>query len=72
MRTIIIIIIIIIVAVFVVSRDSSLGIATGYELDDRGSIPGRGKIFLFSIAYRPALGPTGLLSNGYWGRFPWG
>jgi hypothetical protein len=40
------------------SRDSSADIATGYGLDDPGSIPGRGKIFLFSIASRPALGPT--------------
>jgi hypothetical protein len=24
----------------------------------QGSIPGRGNIFLFSTAYRPALGPT--------------
>jgi hypothetical protein len=26
--------------------------------ESRGSIPGRGKIFLFSIASRPPLGPT--------------
>jgi hypothetical protein len=37
---------------------SAVGIATGYELDGRGSIPGRGKIFLFSTASRPALGFT--------------
>jgi hypothetical protein len=30
----------------------------GYGLKGRGSIPGRGKVFLFSIASRPALGPT--------------
>jgi hypothetical protein len=42
-----------------VSRDSSVGIATGYELDRRGSVLGRGKIFfLFSTASGPALGPT--------------
>jgi hypothetical protein len=35
------------------SRDSSVGIATGYRLDGWGWIPGRGKIFLFSTA-----GPT--------------
>jgi hypothetical protein len=29
----------------VVSRDSSVGIAAGYWLDGRGSIPGKGKIF---------------------------
>jgi hypothetical protein len=39
------------------SRDSSLGIATGYGLDGRGSVPVRGKIFLFSIAPGPALEP---------------
>jgi hypothetical protein len=38
--------------------DSSVGIATGYELDDRGSNPGRGKIFVLSTTSRPALGPT--------------
>jgi hypothetical protein len=42
------------------SRDSSAGIATGYGLDGRGSIHGRDKIFLFSIAFRAALGPTKL------------
>jgi hypothetical protein len=30
----------------------------GYGLDGWGSIPGRSNIFLFSIATRPALGPT--------------
>jgi hypothetical protein len=40
------------------SRDSAVSIATGYGLDDRGSIPSKGKIFLFSTASRPALGPT--------------
>jgi hypothetical protein len=39
---------------------SSAGIATSYRLDSRGSIPSRGKIFLFSIASRPALEPTQL------------
>jgi hypothetical protein len=34
--------------------------ATGYELDGRGLIPGRGKIFLSSTACRQALGPTQL------------
>jgi hypothetical protein len=38
------------------SRDSSVGIATGYGLDCPGSIPGRGKRF-FSTASRSALGP---------------
>jgi hypothetical protein len=30
------------------SRDSSVGIATGYGLDARGSVSGNGKIFLYS------------------------
>jgi hypothetical protein len=30
----------------------------GYGLGGRGSIPGKGKIFLFFIASRPALGRT--------------
>jgi hypothetical protein len=43
------------------SRDSSVGIATGYGLDDQGggsSSPGRVKNFHFSISSRPALGST--------------
>jgi hypothetical protein len=31
------------------SRDSSVDIGTGYGLDGRGSIPGRGKSFLHSV-----------------------
>jgi hypothetical protein len=46
------------------SRDSTVGIATGYRLDDRGrgwsSSPSRVKNFLFSTSSRPALGPTQL------------
>jgi hypothetical protein len=41
-------------------QNSSSGTATGYGLGGQGSISGRGKIFLFSIAYRPTLGPTEL------------
>jgi hypothetical protein len=40
------------------SRDRSVGIATGYELDSWGLIPGMGKICLFSTASRPDLGST--------------
>jgi hypothetical protein len=43
------------------SRDSSVGIATGYRLDDRGgrsSSPGKVKNFLFFISSRPALWTT--------------
>jgi hypothetical protein len=42
-------------------RDSAVGIATGFGLDDRGgrsSSPGGGKNFLFCISSRPALGST--------------
>jgi hypothetical protein len=39
-------------------RDNSVAIVTGYDLDGRGSKSGRIKIFLFSTASRPVLGPT--------------
>jgi hypothetical protein len=38
---------------------NGVGIAKGYELDDRSSIPGRGKIFI------PSPASTHLLSNEY-------
>jgi hypothetical protein len=43
-----------------VSRDSAVGIGTGYGLDGRGVgvRPGRGKIFLLSMSSRPVLGST--------------
>jgi hypothetical protein len=44
------------------SRDSSVSIATGYGLDDRrggSSSPGRVNNFHFSISSRPALGTGG-------------
>jgi hypothetical protein len=40
------------------SRDVSFGIATGYGLGGRGTIPSRDKVFLFSTASRADLGPT--------------
>jgi hypothetical protein len=43
------------------SRDSSVGIATGYGLDNQGggsSIPVRVNNFHFSVSSRPALGST--------------
>jgi hypothetical protein len=46
---------------FIRSRDSSVGIATGYGLDDQGdgsSSPSWVKNFHFSISSRPALGST--------------
>jgi hypothetical protein len=36
-------------------RDSSVGIATGYELESPGSIPGSASFFLLSATSRPAL-----------------
>jgi hypothetical protein len=59
------------------SQDSSVGMATGYGLDDRviwvRFLEGTGN-FLFATASRPALGPTQppiqwVLGGGV---FPWG
>jgi hypothetical protein len=46
---------------YLYGRDSSVGIVTGYGLDEQGggsSSPGRVKNFHFSISSRPALGST--------------
>jgi hypothetical protein len=56
-------------------RDSAVGRATGYGLDDRGvgvRVPLGSRIF--SLPRRPdrLWVPPSLLSNGYWGLFPWG
>jgi hypothetical protein len=40
------------------SWDNSVGVAMGCVIDGRVSIRGEGKIFLFSITSRPALGST--------------
>jgi hypothetical protein len=40
------------------AKDTSVGVATDYELDNWGSYRGKGKIVLFSIASRPALGSS--------------
>jgi hypothetical protein len=50
------------------SRDSLVGIPTGYGLDGRGSISGRGKIFLFSYCPDRLWGQRNLLSKGYCGE----
>jgi hypothetical protein len=55
------------------SRDSVVGIATGYGLDDRGvvvRVPVESRIF--SSPHRPdrLWGPPILLSNGYPGSYP--
>jgi hypothetical protein len=58
------------------SRDSAVGITTGYGLDDRGVgvwVPVGSRIF--SSANRPGRhwGPLNLISNGYRGLYPgWG
>jgi hypothetical protein len=57
------------------SRDSSVGIATGYGLDDQGAwvrVPVGKKIF--TSPYRPdrLWGPPNFLQNGYLGFFPGG
>jgi hypothetical protein len=50
------------------SRDSAVGIATRYGLDDRSSSPGGGWEFFSSTPCPDWLcGPPSLLSNGYQG-----
>lgn len=39
-----------------IDRSSSVGIATGYTLNKRGSIPARGKVCSYCAAFRPAVG----------------
>jgi hypothetical protein len=56
--------------IYIESWDSTVGIATGYELDDQGvgvPSPGRAKKFDFSISSRPSL-----LFNWYQRLFLWG
>jgi hypothetical protein len=53
------------------SRDSSVGIATGYGLDGRGSISAQGKeMSIFSTGSRSALGPTQPLTMGTGSSIP--
>jgi hypothetical protein len=53
------------------SRGSSVSIVSDYGLDDRGSIPDRGRGFFLPLAFRPdrLWGPPSLLYNGYRGSF---
>jgi hypothetical protein len=58
-------IIIIIIIIIYSSRDSSVGVVTGYELDGQGSIPGRGKDF--SLLHNVKIG-----SGSYQASYPMG
>jgi hypothetical protein len=52
------------------SQNSSVDIVTGYGLG-RGSIPGKGKIFLYSHSVHTDSGVSPiLLSSGYMGSLP--
>jgi hypothetical protein len=56
-------------------RDSAVGIATGYVLDDRGvefRVPVRSRIFSYPRRLDRLWGPLNLLTNGYRGLFPQG
>jgi hypothetical protein len=54
------------------SRDSSVGIETGYVLDDRGvgvQVPAGARVFSSPRCPDRFWGPPSLLSNGYRGLF---
>jgi hypothetical protein len=52
------------------SRDSSVGIATGYRLDDPGSIPDSARFIPYLQRPDRLWGPPSLLYNGYLWLFP--
>jgi hypothetical protein len=57
------------------SRDSVVGIATGYGLDCQGvgvRVPVESRIFSSSRPPNRLWGPPSLVSNGYWRLFPRG
>jgi hypothetical protein len=54
-------------------RESNVGAATGYGLDDRESVPGGGNRVFFTPQLSDRLwGPPSLLSYGYRGLVPGG
>jgi hypothetical protein len=55
-----------------IRRDSSVGTATGYELDGRGSNPGRGKFFSSSQVQTGSGAHTASYPMGTGGNFPGG
>jgi hypothetical protein len=53
------------------SMESSVGTATGCRLHILGLIPGRGKIFLFSIVFRPTWPPIQWVPGALSPRVKW-
>jgi len=52
------------------SWDNPVSIVTTLRLDDRDSMPGRGRVFYNRHRVRTGWGPSSLLSNGYRSLLP--